>query len=380
MTTLKKRLLPASSMALVLAAAAAVGIDAANAAQVPVRYGTDPGAASEAPQYLSYLDRDNERDGVIEHIVEQGETVYALGRRYDVKPGLIIDRNGLRAPYGLQIGQLVLIPTEPQDDIRAIRASTNDARRLDRVENPLNSQRDQRFALDSTYQVRQGDTLYNISRRFGLSVADLAAANNMREPYTISINQRLVIPGAARQQPRQIERIAQPREIEQRPDARALDQRIVAETMSPRSLPEIGASSPFAWPVRGPVLQHFGDQLDGGTSSDGINIAAPIGAPVRATADGEVVYRGSELDGYGNLLLVKHENGWVSAYAHNDALLVRKGDYVRQGQVIAKVGRSGQVDRPQLHFQLRRNLQPTDPLIAMQGELDGAALTAASIR
>lgn len=381
MPTLKKRVLPVSALAMVAAAAVAVAFDAAKAAeQVPVRYGTDPASNSELPQYLSYTDNDAPgRSGVIEHIVEQGETVYALGRIYDVKPGAIIERNELRAPYGLQIGQLVLIPVEAADEVRSINASA-DVRRFESIDTPATRVSDQRFALDSVYEVRQGDTLYNISRRFGLSVADLAAANGLREPYSISINQRLVIPGAARQQPRQVQQMARSRTIEQRPNPRALDEQIIAETMSPRSLPELGANSPFAWPVRGPVLQHFGDPLEAGTRSDGINIAAPIGAPVRATADGEVVYRGNELDGYGNLLLVKHENGWVSAYAHTDAILVRKGDYVRQGQVIAKVGRSGTVDRPQLHFQLRRNLQPTDPIVAMQGELDGAALTAASIR
>ena len=381
MPALKKRVLPVSSFALVAAAAVAISFDAARAAeQVPVRYGTDPGASSEAPQYLSYADRDaTDRVGEIEHIVEQGDTVYALGRLYDVKPGAIIAKNGLRAPYGLEIGQMVVIPTDPDEELRRVNTSA-DIRRLNRIETPATQTRDQRFTLDTIYQVRQGDTLYNISRRYGLSVADLAAANRLREPYSISIDQRLVIPGAARQQPQHTPQMASARELESRPNPRALDQQIIAETMSPTVLPEIGADSPFSWPVRGPVLQHFGDQMAAGARSDGINIAAPIGAPIRATADGEVVYRGNELDGYGNLLLVKHASGWVSAYAHTDAILVRKGDYVRQGQVIAKVGRSGTVDRPQLHFQLRRNLQPTDPIVAMQGELDGAALTAASIR
>jgi septal ring factor EnvC (AmiA/AmiB activator) len=149
--------------------------------------------------------------------------------------------------------------------------------------------------------------------------------------------------------------------------------------MLPRQLPEADPAGRFAWPLRGTVLVDFGAK-NGKEVSQGINIAAPIGAPVRATADGEVVYRGSELDGYGQLLLVKHNDGWVSAYAHNDAILVRKGDFVRQGQVIAKVGRSGSVDRPQLHFQLRKDLQPQDPIIAMQGDSRGQGLTAASLR
>ena len=108
--------------------------------------------------------------------------------------------------------------------------------------------------------------------------------------------------------------------------------------------------------------------LDGnGRRNDGINIAAPVGTPIRAVDDGEVVYRGSDLEGYGNLLLIKHTNGWVSAYAHTDAMLVRKGEQVRKGQVVAKVGTTGSVAQPQLHFELRHDLKPADPIAALQG-------------
>ena len=91
-------------------------------------------------------------------------------------------------------------------------------------------------------------------------------------------------------------------------------------------------------------------------------VFAPAGTAVRAAADGEVVYRGAELDGFGNLLLVRHDGGYVTAYAHNDAMLVRKGDRVRQGQVIAKVGQTGAVTSPQLHFEIRRQLEAVDPM------------------
>ncbi|NNU16424.1 LysM peptidoglycan-binding domain-containing M23 family metallopeptidase [Parvularcula sp. ZS-1/3] len=386
MTTLKKRFLPVSSLALVTAACAAIILDAAHAQQVPVRYGTDPGYSSEAPQVLSYADRDApEPTGEIEHVVEPRETVYALGRLYDVSPAAIIEKNGLRRPYGLEIGQVVLIPVKPEEDLTRIREVSTSRRDMPSARELAALESTRRIPVTTgDYIVRQGDTMYSISRRFGVSVAQLAAANSIRAPYTISLDQRLVIPGL-QQAPQQLPRMARSEALEarapvRRPVQEQLDRKMVEETMTPRSLPELGAGSPFAWPVRGPVLTDFGDALKTGGRSDGINIAAPIGAPVRASADGEVVYRGNELDGLGNLLLVKHDGGWVSAYAHADAILVRKGDYVRQGQVIAKVGRSGTVDRPQLHFQLRKNLQPQDPIIAMQGELDGATLTAASLR
>ena len=101
---------------------------------------------------------------------------------------------------------------------------------------------------------------------------------------------------------------------------------------------------------------------DGGPHNDGINIAAPLGTPVRAIDAGAVAYAGNELKGYGNLVLVRHANGWISAYAHlDDELLVKKGDTVAAGQVIAKVGDTGGVGEPQLHFELRRGKKPVDP-------------------
>jgi murein DD-endopeptidase MepM/ murein hydrolase activator NlpD len=248
------------------------------------------------------------------------------------------------------------------------------------VQTPLETARSAGYRDDSYYTVAPGDTLYSLSRRFGMSVTDLAAANRLAKPYTISVDQRLIIPGAAARTGEPRERVAAAAApIRRAPDQSRLSNKVIEETMAPKTLPELGPDARFSWPVRGPVLIGFGEKR-GGAPSDGINIAAPIGAPVRASGDGEVVYRGDELDDYGNLLLIRHDSGWVSAYAHNDAILVRKGDYVRQGQVIAKVGRSGNVDRPQLHFQLRKNLDPQDPILAMQGELSEKPLTAASLR
>ncbi len=119
-------------------------------------------------------------------------------------------------------------------------------------------------------------------------------------------------------------------------------------------------SGKFLWPVNGKIVSPFGAK-DGGLHNDGINIAAPLGTPVRAADNGVVVYAGNELAGYGNLLLIRHSNGFVTAYAHNKKLLVNKGDNVRQGQTIALVGSTGDVDRPQLHFEIRKGDRAVDP-------------------
>ena len=116
----------------------------------------------------------------------------------------------------------------------------------------------------------------------------------------------------------------------------------------------------FAWPVRGHVLAGYGVARDGG-HNDGINIGASRGTPVAAIDSGIVAYAGNELRGYGNLVLIKHGGGWISAYAHCDELLVKKGDPVYRGKVIAKVGATGGVSEPQLHFELRRGKRPVDP-------------------
>ncbi len=116
----------------------------------------------------------------------------------------------------------------------------------------------------------------------------------------------------------------------------------------------------FLWPLKGRVLSAFGAKARG-LRNDGINIAAPRGTPVRAAENGVVAYAGNELRGFGNLLLIKHAGGWVSAYAHNQTLLVKRGDKVRKRQVIAKVGSSGNVSGPQLHFELRRGRRAVDP-------------------
>jgi len=131
-------------------------------------------------------------------------------------------------------------------------------------------------------------------------------------------------------------------------------------TASAEPGPATHGGGAFLWPVRGHVLEGYGTGPDG-THNDGINIAAPRGAAVQATDAGVVAYSGNELRGYGNLILIKHPNGWISAYAHCDLILVKTGQKVARGQVIARVGATGNVSEPQLHFELRRGKKPVDP-------------------
>src|SRR6185437_12050638 len=133
----------------------------------------------------------------------------------------------------------------------------------------------------------------------------------------------------------------------------------VVATLPPPTLPPMTDTS-FVWPVRGRILSSFGSGPDG-TRNDGINIAAPAGAPVLAAAAGTVAYAGNELRGYGNLILIKHAGGFITAYAHNSVLLVRRGEAVRRGEIIARIGATGAVAEPQLHFEIRRGTRSLDP-------------------
>ena len=127
-----------------------------------------------------------------------------------------------------------------------------------------------------------------------------------------------------------------------------------------------GALPTFRWPVRGKVITSYGAKTNG-KANDGINLAVPEGTPVKAAEDGVVAYSGNELKGYGNLVLVRHSNGYVTAYAHASELLVKRGDTIKRGQVIAKSGQSGEVGSPQLHFEIRKGSQPVDPLQFLNG-------------
>jgi murein DD-endopeptidase MepM/ murein hydrolase activator NlpD len=130
-----------------------------------------------------------------------------------------------------------------------------------------------------------------------------------------------------------------------------------------------GGTPTFAWPLSGRVISDFG--TDGnGERNDGINIAVPLGTPIRAAASGTISYAGNELRGYGNLILIKHDDGYVTAYAHAERITVQRGDVVTKGQIIAYAGSTGDVTSPQLHFEIRRGVQPVNPrtlLVASNG-------------
>lgn len=277
-------------------------------------------------------------------IVRPGDTVYGIARRNGTTPQTIIALNRLVAPFDLQVGEKIRVPSN-----NALAGGSAFA------PSPVSSTPDAAPA-DRFHVVGYGDTLYSISRSTGVAVASIASANDLYPPYTLRAGDRLRIPGRAAP--------TGGGQIAARP---AIPADAIARDISYGAPPAAARSSVFEWPVRGAIISSYGAG-GRGKRNEGVNIAAPVGTPVRAAADGEVVYRGSELDGYGNLILIKHADGFVTAYAHNDAMLVKKGDMVRQGEVIAKVGQTGDANEPQLHFEVRQNLKAVDP-VALLGSI-----------
>lgn len=271
-------------------------------------------------------------------VVKPGDTLYSIARDNGVPLRALIDANRLRAPYALEPGARLALP-------------------------------------DARYHVvRRGDTLYGIARLYGVAMRELVQANNIAPPYAIAVGSKLTLP--ANQGPALAARSttasdAQPAGATQLPPAEAApaepspaDIDLAARTPAQLPLaepPPRAADGQFLWPIRGRILVAFGPR-GGGLHNDGINIAAREGSEIRAAESGVVVYAGNQLQGFGNLLLVRHADDWMTAYGHASAILVKRGEVVRRGQTIARVGRTGNVSQPQLHFEIRRNDKAVDPM------------------
>lgn len=206
----------------------------------------------------------------------------------------------------------------------------------------------------ATTIVRRGDTLYGIAFRNGLDYRDVAAWNGIRSPYTIYPGQRLRLSGSGGARATAPVATRPARQPDRRPPATA------ATPRPPVATPPAGPASHlrWSWPAEGQLINRF---AAGDPTRQGIDIAGKRGDPVRAAADGVVVYSGAGLVGYGELVIVKHDESWLSAYGHNRSRLVAEGARVRAGQQIAEMGRTG-ADRDMLHFEIRRDGKPVDPL------------------
>ncbi|MBV8504483.1 MAG: M23 family metallopeptidase [Alphaproteobacteria bacterium] len=255
--------------------------------------------------------------------VQRGQSLSEIAHSYHVPMRVIAEANGLSPPYRIQVGRTLVIPGAGPPRLAPAPASLAALPPAGRPESP--------------------------------QPATQPALPPAAAPDSPSVSAEPIAPPAALHE-------AEPAPQAAAPAVSAAPLRIVPENPDSgrAAAPPATGTGAFLWPVRGHVLATYGSKSDG-THNDGINIAAPRGTAVQAVDAGVVAYAGNELRGYGNLVLIKHANGWISAYAHCDAILVKRGEKVERGQVIARVGSTGNVSEPQLHFELRRGQHAVDP-------------------
>jgi murein DD-endopeptidase MepM/ murein hydrolase activator NlpD len=304
-------------------------------------------------------------DGGSPVTVASGETVEMIARKYGVPASAIMETNGFRDGATLRPGQRVVIP-------RYVSTSAAHETAHETARAPEAAPR----VSDNVHIVAPGESLMGIARKHGVTLMALAKANKI-EPYAkINIGDHLAIPGGRPMAERPVAaaapQVTKPLTVpaEKVASGPAQNARVATpetHTTTTESLPPVqaaeaaGSLPSFRWPVKGRIITAFGAKSNGG-QNDGINLAVPEGTPIKAADDGVVAYAGNELKGYGNLVLIRHSNGYVSAYANASELLVKRGDTIKRGQVIAHAGQTGNVTSPQLHFEIRKGSTPVDPV------------------
>jgi murein DD-endopeptidase MepM/ murein hydrolase activator NlpD len=337
------------------------------AVYTPVR--TAPAKPTPSPRRVAMADKASLRGPGSQTItVKSGDSLYLYAARYHVSVAALKEANGM-TDMRLTAGQKIVIPAS---------GST---------------------VKDNSYIVQPGDSLNSIAKSHHIDESKLAEINHIADVKSLQVGQELIIPGYHSAAAPHVEAkdthpqapagagndvhvvhttpIASPDLVKtnKASQAQSADKAQVAsgagqqsgdnedKLASDSSLPNPDPMSGqrFRWPVQGRIISKFGTRADGG-HNDGIDLAVPQGTPVKAAENGVVAYAGDELKGYGNLVLIRHANNWVTAYAHNENLLVKRGDKVHRGQVIALAGATGAVSQPELHFELRKGARPVDPL------------------
>jgi len=312
--------------------------------------------------------------------VAPGETLETISRRYDVPVAALMEANNITRPGGVHPGQHLVIPRRrgPATALAAPPTRVASSAAAMPSPAPVGPPRNALAAGASVHVVAPGETLHSIARHYGKPVLVLAKANNIAPDTMVRVGERITIPGGASTPVAAASAPAAPAPRNEPPvgslaAAESPHSARLAAAVAPDAeeggakAGEAGGSVPgFRWPVRGRVIAGFGPKPNG-LQNDGINLAVPEGTPVKAADDGVVAYAGNELKGYGNLVLVRHSNGFVTAYAHASEIMVKRGDSVKRGQVIAKSGQTGSVTSPQLHFEIRKGATPVDPSQYLNG-------------
>jgi murein DD-endopeptidase MepM/ murein hydrolase activator NlpD len=301
--------------------------------------------------------------------VAPGETLEMISRQYGVPVSAIMQANNITSPAMVRPGEHLVIPRRTSGPAAYAPPATRIAATTPGM--PVGAPRTALAPTTGMHVVAPGETLNSIARLYGKPVMVLAKANNIPPDTMVKVGERIIIPdvqpGSA-MAPRAQAPAAGPSlaSVESPRSARVATPEVPVQESTIKTAEPAGGLPSFRWPVRGRVIAGFGPTPNG-LQNDGINLAVPEGTPVKAAEDGVVAYAGSELKGYGNLVLVRHSNGFVTAYAHASDILVKRGETVKRGQVIAHSGQTGNVTSPQLHFEIRKGSTPVDPSQYLNG-------------
>jgi murein DD-endopeptidase MepM/ murein hydrolase activator NlpD len=319
-----------------------------------------------------------------QYVVQQDDTLPDLAGRYGVSQSDLVAINNLNPPYTLKPGQTLNIPSQSESsNLQAMSASavppptpsgTVSSAPLPAPGTPVSTPTAPKVTAPTTTASTGGVSSTALPAPTVITptvptATPTAPPKPASPPPAPSATKASPLPATPTAPVTTAEPVETPTATKKTPE------QIEAETEAAMEAAEAAKSAgpaagtgkgPFVWPVQGKVIGAFGSSKDG-MKNDGINIAAPNGAPVVASADGTVAYAGNELRGFGNMVLIRHDGGYVTAYAHNASLLVKKGDKVKRGQTIARVGQTGAVFGPQLHFEIRKGTQPVDPMSFLGG-------------
>lgn len=322
--------------------------------------------------------------------IEPGMTLYSVAKANNISVAELAAANGLKPPYDVRTGQTLRLPVAGGQP-----AMTTTSAEPRMGTTPATRQ------SGEMHKVASGETLFSLGRTYGVSPYAIADANGLSHDASLRVGQEVKIPAGGT-----VANVEKPKVVK----VSVKDtERVGEETITPNQktvtagsaqplpdpnttmppdagpvaeggqlpTPETGAgkdpsvdagtasadasATGLRWPVRGKVISAFG-QKPNGLKNEGINIAVPEGTSIRAASDGVVAYAGNELKGYGNLVLIRHSDGYVTAYAHCKELFVKRGDTVKRGDVIAKAGQTGSVSSPQLHFEVRKGATAMDPM------------------
>tara|TARA_B100000287_G_scaffold349348_1_gene337883 strand:- start:5156 stop:6037 length:882 start_codon:yes stop_codon:yes gene_type:complete len=262
--------------------------------------------------------KNKSEEGTLYYKVKKGDNLYSISRKFRVSIPKLVNFNNINSPYKIFPNQKIFIPKK------------------------------------RIHIVQKGETLYSISRRYKTDLFTISKSNKIRNVNQINVNQRLVIPDYFLEKNKRIVKVNKQK------------QQNLKKTRNKKKKSNLKSDSKdfktkFIWPVKGKVISKYGSE-NPGFFNDGINIKSLDGQEIKASSDGEIVYSGNEIPGYGNLILIRHSKNWITAYAHLKKIYKKKGTLVKKGEFIGSVGKSGNVQEPQLHFEIRKGKEAVNPM------------------